>query len=46
MKGSSGNTLKDSFYKQRLIKSSATNFHNTMNKTSFGLGQDSDDDLP
>lgn len=28
-----GNTLKDSFYKERLIKSSANSMYNTFNRT-------------
>ena len=30
---SNGNTLKDSFYKERLIKSSANSMYNTFNRT-------------
>lgn len=41
-----GNTLKDSFYKERLIKSSANSMYNTFNRTHKAEDIDSDDDLP
>ena len=41
-----GNTLKDSFYKERLIKSSANSMYNTFNKSSQPQDRDSDDELP
>ena len=45
MKVSAGNTLKDSFYKERLIKSSANSMYGTFNRTQ-NAQDDSDDDLP
>lgn len=42
MKASAGNTLKDSFYKERLIKSSANSMYNTFNRTQ-NVRDDSDD---
>lgn len=45
MKVTAGNTLKDSFYKERLIKSSATNMYNTFNRTNMAFFNDSDEDL-
>lgn len=45
MKAASGNTLKDSFYKERLIKSSASNMNNTFNRTNMTYANDSDEDL-
>jgi hypothetical protein len=42
MKVASGNTLKDSFYKERLIKSSAKSMYNTFNRTQ-NPREDSDD---
>lgn len=45
MKVSAGNTLKDSFYKERLIKSSANSMYNTFNRTQ-NVRDDSDDELP
>ena len=46
MKGGAGNTLKDSFYKERLIKSSANSMYGTFNRTMRPNAEDSDDDLP
>lgn len=45
-KARNGNTLKDSFYKERLIKSSANSMYNTFNRTQKREDIDSDDDLP
>lgn len=42
MKSGHGNTLKDSFYKERLIKSSANSMYNTFNRTSNVPANDSD----
>lgn len=44
--GKDGNTLKDSFYKERLIKSSANSMYNTFTRTFNRNQNDSDDDLP
>ena len=44
--GNEGNTLKDSFYKERLIKSSANSMYNTFSRTFNRDNNDSDDDLP
>ena len=44
--GRAGNTLKDSFYKERLIKSSANSMYNTFTKTMRDKMNESDDDLP
>ena len=43
---SKGNTLKDSFYKERLIKSSANSMYNTFNRSKGQLMEESDDELP
>lgn len=40
-----GNTLKDSFYKERLMRSSANSMYATFNRTGKD-GNDSDDELP
>ncbi len=40
-----GNTLKDSFYKERLIKSNANSMYNTFNRTQ-NFSHEEDDDLP
>lgn len=46
MKVATGNTLKDSFYKERLIKSSANSMFGTFNRTNLAYANDSDEDLP
>lgn len=45
MKSKNGNTLKDSFYKERLIKSSANSMYNTLNKGMKTNDDESDDDV-